>query len=139
MYSFPFEAGDDRLGSQTSLFSLRLMPGLGLLQSGRFGLDVAAGGGTDVMSVDPTSRQLPESAFGRSTTRVSAIFSGAVTGRFNLATDVEITLSAMLDVDPSSRTYVFDAGPTRRVVFSPWSARPMLLAVLSFTAFGPGR
>jgi hypothetical protein len=138
LYAFPFETGDDVLTSRAKLFSLRLMPGLRLLHAGWFSLETSAGGGLDVLTVDPVSSVLPGDRLARSTTRVNAIVTGAVTARATIAADVSLTLTAMVDVDPSSRTYVFlDRGRSDEV-FSPWSVRPMVLAGISFAASGGG-
>ncbi|MFO0734733.1 MAG: hypothetical protein U0270_02590 [Labilithrix sp.] len=139
LYAFPFETGDATITSRTKLFSMRFLPGLTVLHRSWFGLETSAGGGFDVITVDPASSILPETALGDSTTRVNAILSGAVTGRVAVATDVSVTLTAMLDVDPSSRRYVFDFGAARTEIFSPWQLRPMLLAGISFAALGGGR
>jgi hypothetical protein len=138
LYAFPFETGDEVLTSRAKLFSLRLMPGLRLLHAGWFGLETSAGGGMDVLTVDPVSSVLPGDRLASSTTRVNAIFSGAVTARATSAADVSLTLTAMLDVDPSSRTYVFLDRGRAEEVFSPWSVRPMVLAGISFAALGGG-
>lgn len=139
LYAFPFETGDDSLMARTKLFSLRLMPGLTVLRRAWFGLETSAGGGVDVLTVDPTSSFLPGDVLGESTTRVNAIFSAAVTGRVTIAADVSVTLSAILDVDPSSRRYVLEVGRVDYDVFTPWSLRPMVLAGISFAALGGGR
>lgn len=139
LYAFPFETGDTTLTSRTKLFSLRLLPGLTVLRAGWFGLEASAGGGLDVVNVDPVSSVLPEAALGRPTTRVNPILSGAVTARATIAGDVSLTLTALLDVDPTSRTYVFDDRETRTEVLSPWILRPMVLAGISFAALGGGR
>ncbi|MBX3229576.1 MAG: hypothetical protein KIT84_04515 [Labilithrix sp.] len=139
LYAFPFETGDDVVSARTNVLSLRVLPSVALVHNARFSLEVEAGGGLDVVSVDPTSAELPSSALGAATTRASGVFSGAVTGRLGLASDVALTLTAMLDVDPTSRRWVFDDRGLSRDVLAPWTARPMLLAGLSFTAMGPAR
>jgi hypothetical protein len=139
LYAFPFETGDENLSSRTKLFSLRLLPGITVLRAEWFGLETAAGAGFDVLTVDPASSVLPKTSYGPSTTRVNPIFTGAVTARADIAADVSLTLTAMLDVDPTSRVYVFDDRGTRSEVFAPWTLRPMVLAGISFAAFGGGR
>lgn len=144
LYAFPFETdysrgGEVVLTSRTKLFSLRLMPGLTPLHAGWFALETSAGGGFDMVTVDPTSSLLTGDQLGDSTTRVNPIFSAAVTGRATIAADVSLTLTAMLDLDPTSRSYVFVDRGASTEVFSPWSLRPMVLAGISFAAFGGGR
>ena len=145
LYAFPFETdhhdatGETILTSRTKLFSMRAMPGLTPLRAGWFSLETSIGGGFDTVTVAPGSSVLPANALHGSTTRVNPILSVAVTGRATITSDVSVTLTAMLDVDPSSRSYVFDDRGSRNEIFSPWSLRPMLLAGISFAAFGGGR
>ena len=139
LYSFPFETGDALLSSRTKIFAMRLMPGLGLVRTHWFGLDAQVGGGFDVTTVDPLSSRLPDNTLSDSTTRGNPILSAAVVARASLAADVSLMVTAMLDVDPTSRTYVFQNGLRTTEIFSPSVVRPMLLVGLSFAAFGGGQ
>jgi len=141
LYAFPFEGGDDdgTLTARATIVSLRALPALQLVHRARWGIDFGAGGGIDVLSVDPASTVLPSSAFPETTTtRVNPILTGAITGRVALASDVVLTLTAMTDVDLAARRYVFDNRGSRADILVPWDVRPTLLAGLSFTAFGEG-
>lgn len=136
LYAFPFEAGSDTLASRARVLSFRLMPGIELLRSSRFALDVGGGGGIDILTVEPASKVLPASVLAETTTRGDPILSASITGRFALASDVVLTLTALSDFDLASRRYMFDDRGQRSEVLAPWSARPTLLAGLSFTALG---
>lgn len=139
LYTFPFESGDRTLEARASVASLRALPAVEVFRAAapRFALDLTAGGGIDVLTVDPASKVLPESAFPEGkTTRVNPILTGGVSGRFAVASDVALTITVMTDVDLTTRRYVFDDRGQPRDVLVPWTVRPMLLAGLSFTAFG---
>jgi hypothetical protein len=136
LYGFPFEAGDDVLRSRATTVSLRAVPSLEVLRKSRFALDANAGLGLDILSVAPSSGVLPASALSEPSTRVEPMLEGGFTGRLALASDVVLTLSAAADIDLATRRYVFDDRGQRGTVFAPWTVRPMLLAGLSFTAFG---
>lgn len=144
LYAFPFQNtlrqdGQDTLTSRTNLLSIRALPGLGVWRSKRFGVDVAAGAGIDMLDVSSSSGPLPSSALAASTLRADFVMTGVVSGYWAIASDVALTVSAVFDVDPSSRTYVFADRGTDERVLAPWNLRPMLLAGLSFTALGGGR
>lgn len=136
LYAFPFTSGSDTLTSRAHLVSARAMPAIELLRGSWIALDVAAGGGFDVLTVEPSSATLPLSALGEKTTRVDPIASASATARVALASDVVLTLSLVADVDPTTRRYVFEDRGARSEVLAPWTVRPTLLAGLSFTAHG---
>lgn len=136
LYAFPFTSGSDTLGARSNLVSLRALPGIEVLRRSWLAVEVAAGGGVDVLSVEPSSTNLPASALRSSTSRVDPVLAGGATGRIAIASDVTFLLTLASDVDLASRHYVFDDRGTRSTVLSPWSVRPTVLAGLSFTAFG---
>jgi hypothetical protein len=136
LYAFPFDAGTDTLSSRTKLVSTRAMAALEILRGRWFTLDLGGGGGVDVLSVAPASTVLPGSALRDAQTRVDPILSVGATGRFAIASDVTLMLGVVSDFDLASRQYVFDDRGQRGVVLEPWTLRPMVLAGLSFTAFG---
>ncbi len=97
LYAFPFSAGNDLVASQVKLSSSRLV---GTLQPSRWSwgaLDVGAGGGVDVLSVEPASKLLPAAALGPASTYVDPVVSGMITLRVSIAPNVVLSLSALLD------------------------------------------
>lgn len=136
LYAFPFESGGGALTSRAKLVSVRAMAAIELLRGSWLALDVGAGGGFDALEVEPSSTVLPASALRDDTTKVDPIVSFGTTARFALASDVTLTVSAVSDVDPVERKYVFHDRGRRSTVFAPWTVRPMLLVGLSFAAFG---
>jgi hypothetical protein len=98
--------------------------------------EVAAGGGIDVLNVEPRSAVLPPSTLGASSTRGDAVVSAALTARLALGSGVTLAITAASDLDFATRSYVLDDGPTRTGVLSLWHLRPTLLAGLGFTALG---
>ena len=136
LYAFPLSAGDDLVAAQVKLGSVRL---LGTLQPARWSwgaFDVGAGGGVDVLSVEPASKLLPATVLAGPTTHVDPVVSGMATLRVSMAPNVVFSLSAMLDVDVVTHQYVLDHRSERDSVLSLWTFRPMLVAGLSFTALG---
>lgn len=138
-YAFPFESGTSALTSRAHIVSLRLMPAIEVLRRSRFGIDVGVGGGVDFLSVDPSSDTINGQYLKDSTTRADPIVGANVTARILLASDVEVTLSALADVDLTTRRYVFEDRGQRSDVLMPWTLRPVLLAGFSFTAIGESR
>ncbi len=138
-YAFPFESGTSALTSRAHIVSLRLMPAIEVLRRSRFGIDVGVSGGVDFLSVDPSSDTINGQYLKDSTTRADPIVGANVTARILLASDVEVTLSALADVDLTTRRYVFEDRGQRSDVLMPWTLRPVLLAGFSFTAIGESR
>jgi hypothetical protein len=137
-YALPFETSTSLLSSRTSLLGVRVLPGLTAIKTSGFMLDVALGGGVDVLSVEPRSAVLPPSTLSASTTRGDAVLSGAVTARVALVSSVTLTLAATTDVDFATRSYVVDDGGSRSDVLDLWHLRPAILIGLGFTALGDG-
>jgi hypothetical protein len=127
-----------QISTQTTIVSARAMPGVGLVRGSWFALDLAAGGGFDVVTVSPHSTNLPSSALDPQSTRVDALLSAMLTAHAGVAPGVVFLLSAGIDVDLASRQYVLVDGVATTDVFDPWRVRPMILAGFGFTALGDG-
>lgn len=136
LYAFPFDADTRYIEAKGSLISVRALPSVELLHRSWFAVDVNAGGGVDVLRVEPASTILPASTFRSATTRVNPVLTGGVTGRVALASDVVATLSLLTDVELTNRQYVIEDRGAPVSVLSPGTVRPMLLAGFSFAAFG---
>jgi hypothetical protein len=137
-YTVPFQAEASPVGSYANLASIRAVPSIEVLHSSWFALDVGAGGGIDVLSVQPRTATLPSGYLNAPTSRVDPIVSGVVTARVALAAGVVFVVAADADVDLISRHYVVDQGASQSDVFAPWSVRPTIFAGLAFTAIGEG-
>src|SRR5947208_1098440 len=58
-YAVPFETSNAIMTSHADLVGIRVMPGIELLHTGGFALEVGVGGGLDVLAVEPRSAVLP--------------------------------------------------------------------------------
>lgn len=138
-YVFPFDTGDPIASAHVTAGSIRALGGIEIYGTTSFALDVAAGGGVDIVGVEPRTNALPEDRLGASTTRVHPIGSAAVTGHLPLGTEVALSLLVGLDVDLASRQWVVETGGGRSDVFAPSRLRPVALLGFTFGAAGEPR
>jgi hypothetical protein len=136
LFALPFDSGDDTLSSHTTLVSLRGLGSLELARTARFALRAGGGGGIDVLSVAPASKELPGSALGSPSTRADPVLTATVSAQWAIAPDVVLVALAVGDLDLATRHYVFHDGSQQSDVLAPWNLRPTLLVGLSFNAFG---
>jgi hypothetical protein len=139
-YVFPFETGPEKVAlAHVGVASFRGAAALEVYGSTSFALDVAAGGGVDVLHVEPRSNVLPADRLGASTSRVDPIASAAVTGHLAIGAGTALSLMLAADVDLSSRRWVVDGDGQRSEAFAPSRVRPMAMLGFTFTALGDGR
>ena len=138
-YVFPFETGSNVALAHVGVASLRGLAALEIYGSTSFALDLAAGGGLDLLRVEPRSNVLPLDRLGPSTSRVDPIVSAAVTGHLAIGAGTALSLMAGADLDLTSRRWVIDGGAQREEAFAPSRVRPMAMLGFTFTALGDGR
>ena len=138
LYAWPFDAGSSEISSHTSIVSVRAVPSIEIFHTSWIALDLGAGAGVDVMTVDPRSDLLPAANLGSSTTRADAILSGVASAHVAITSGVVFLVAAACDVDLASRQYVLAQGSADSEVLAPWRVRPMILAGFGFTALGEG-
>ncbi|MFO0680049.1 MAG: hypothetical protein U0169_26240 [Polyangiaceae bacterium] len=138
-YLAPFEVGDSLVSVDVRGGSFRVLPTLELVTTSHVGLDLSAGLGSDVFTVQPQSDQLPSNRIGNATTRADVVATGLATFHVALTSNTTVDLSFGVDADFAERRWQAAAGPTRSTVFAPWRVRPTALLGFSFTALGPGR
>lgn len=134
----PFESQAGLVGSLAHLVSVRAVPSIELLHASWLALDVGAGGGVNVLTVQPQSTIVPLSILNPSTSRADAILTAAVTARAALASSVVFVVSVNADYNLAARHYVVNDGASRVTVFDPARVRPAAFAGLAFTALGDG-
>jgi hypothetical protein len=135
-YALPFETTGDIVGSHTNLVAPRALATLEVVHASWIAVDVGAGGGLDIMSVEPRSAVLPSSTLGPTTTRADPVLRAAVVARVPLVPSVVFTASLAADGDLTERAYVADDGGRRTEVLIPWRVRPQLALGFAFTALG---
>jgi hypothetical protein len=135
-YAVPFESSSELVTARVSFFAVRILPGVRVVETGRFAFDAVVGGGVDVLAVDPSSSSLPPSTIGLHTTRIDPIVSTLLTTHVRLMPAVFAFVAGGVDVALSTRDYVVRRRDSEDDVFAPWRVRPTLLAGFGFTAFG---
>jgi hypothetical protein len=137
-YVFPFETGSDVALARVGVASFRGAAAIEVFGSTSFAIDVAAGGGLDLLRVEPRSNVLPADRLGPSTSRVDPIGSASVTGHLAIGAGTALSLMLAADVDLTSRRWVIE-GARREEAFAPSRVRPMAMLGFTFTPFGDGR
>jgi hypothetical protein len=133
-YFVPFDAARSDVQARATFVSLRAVPSIEVLHTPWLGLNVGAGGGVDIISVD--SSQLnndPTVAPQTVRDRVDPILTALATAYLALAPSVAFTIVLGTDVDFVPPEYVI---APRSDVLHPWLVRPFALAGFTFTAVG---
>jgi hypothetical protein len=140
----PFGSSIDGVTVHTTIESFRAIGSLQVVRSYSWlAIDVGAGFGFDVLSVDPTTNLTAAST--NPTTYTDPVACAVVAANFALTPGVVLTIAVAGDVDLTPRNYVVAQGPesatatTGDSVFAPWPVRPTAFAGFTFTAFGDGR
>jgi hypothetical protein len=142
-YVAPFDAvASNGVNASTSFVSLRAVAAVEVLHRSWIAVDVGAGGGVDIITVDPSvagasTAGLTFTAEGDLPTHVDPVVTARASAYFALAPGVALTLVAGSDVDLKSLHYGFD-GVRSGDVLVPWRVRPVVLAGFTFTALGSG-
>ena len=125
--------------TQASFVSLRAVPAIEILHASWVAVNVGAGGGVDVISVDTPQQREPASVVQPSAVpnKVEPIVTGLATAYAALAPGVAFTLVVGADVDFDPRQY-YVAGPEGKdiPILTTWRVRPVALAGFTFTAVG---
>ena len=138
-YVFPFES---RLGGRARARRRRVVPrdgGLEVFGSPLFAVDVGAGGGVDLFSVEPRSNALPSDRLGMSTTRADPVATAAITGHLAIGAGTALSLLLAADVDFASPHWVVVSDGGVSDAFAPSRVRPLAMLGFTFTAVGDSR
>ncbi len=138
-YVFPFETGSDVALAHVGVASFRGALGLELYGSSMFAIDVGAGGGVDLLQVEPRSNALPADRLGPPTGRVDPIASASITGHLAIGAGTALSLMLASDVDLASRHWVVAGGGAPVEAFAPSRVRPLAMIGFTFTAVGDPR
>jgi hypothetical protein len=138
-YVFPFETGSEVALAHVGVASFRGAAGLEVYGSSVFALDVGAGGGIDVLRVEPRSNALPADRLGDSTGRIDPIATASITGHLAIGAGTALSLMLAADVDLASRHWVVEGAGPPMDAFAPSRVRPLALIGFTFTAAGDAR
>jgi hypothetical protein len=137
-YLLPFDAKTTDVTATASVVSLRIMPAVEVFRSPSVAIDVGAGAGIDVISVQPPWRHPPN--YGATAeTRTDPVLRGAVTAYAALAPRIVFSLTIAYDLDVAAPHPRFVFHDPASAVLAPWRARPLALVGLTFAAIGEAR
>jgi hypothetical protein len=135
-FANPFDMAGTTVTAHATLVSVRALPAVELLHWAWGALDVGAGGGFDVVTVDATLPGMTTTVKTEpSQTRVDPVLMAAATAYASLTPGVALTLVAGAEWDLTPGEYFVQGGGD---VFVPWRVRPVVLAGFTFTAVGNG-
>jgi hypothetical protein len=135
-YLVPFDSlVSSNVTITTSIVSLRAVPAIEALHASWAALDLGAGGGIDIVSVDTQSASgvRPEHV----PTYVDPILTALATAYVALTPGVMLTLVAGAEMDLAPPGYYVGPAPPEATL-APWRLRPVVMAGFTFTAFGGG-
>ncbi|MDB4935833.1 MAG: hypothetical protein JWP87_2805, partial [Labilithrix sp.] len=138
-YVFPFDAGSEVALAHVGVTSIRSAAAIEVFGSSAFALDLAAGGGVDVLSVEPRSNVLPANRLGTPASRVDPIATAGITGHLAIASGTALSLLVGADVDFASRRWVVESDGRRSDAFAPSRVRPLAMIGFTFSAIGEPR
>jgi hypothetical protein len=138
-YVFPFVTGSEVAEAHVGVASFRGAAGLEIYGSSSFAIDVGAGGGIDVLQVEPRSNALPSDHLGAPRGRVDPIATASVTGHLAIGAGTALSLMLATDVDFASRHWVVEGAGPPMDAFAPSRVRPLALIGFTFTAAGDPR
>jgi hypothetical protein len=137
-YQAPIEVQQPFLSLSVQTFSPRFLLSLDVLRVGRFRLDGALGGGTDIFFIDTHSELLPMHGT-HPPPFASPVLTAMLRGNVALASKVNLYLAATLDADLQPPNFVVREGADNVSMLEPWRFRPSLVLGFSFMPLGGAR
>jgi hypothetical protein len=140
-YHAPFGNSGAPVDLRASVWSVRAIPSVGVLESGRFFVDVGAGGGVDVLVLSGSTAAgatAPGAPLDMDRTDVSPVLTALVTARYALTSTAVAFAALAVDWDLRPRRYVVADGDARTALVAPLAVRPGLALGLSFDLIGAG-
>jgi hypothetical protein len=136
-YSTPFDATNtihQNVTARAAVVALRAVPAIEVAHASWLAVNVGVGGGVDIISVTPTSKDASIDAVPSVADRVDPILTAEASLYLALAPSVAFTIIVGADVDFVPPVYAID--PLGEDVLKPWPVRPLVLAGFTFTAVG---
>ena len=122
---------------ETTLYSLRAVPAVELLQAGPLRLAAGAGFGVDFLRADPSQADITPIAIRPATTYADPIVEAQVMLRARLADRVGLSLAVAADYDLGPHYFSeFDQSGVQGDVLVPWRVRPAVYLGVCFRAAG---
>ena len=134
-YRPPFGNHTEPVAIRASVWSLRALPALQLFYTPRVLVEIAAGGGVDVLTISP-GPSASGARIERDAAQASLIFTGALIAHVSLTQSLRVFVLAAIDGDATPRRYVVVAGSTRTTLLEPMAIRPGIALGFSFDVAG---
>ena len=133
--SLPSDATFPGVTMRATIVALRAVPAVEVIHGSWLAMDVGAGAGIDVISVEAPQGALLISTSGSN--RVDPVVTALVTGYAAITPGIAFTLAVGGEVDLASPTYALrESGGGYSDILVPWRVRPYALAGFTFTALG---
>jgi hypothetical protein len=134
----PVESVTPEASLDTTLYSVRAVPGIELLQFGHFRIAAGAGVGFDLMRTVPGQGSMPSRVtLSSATTQVDPVLEAQLMFHAPIARNVGIVLGLNLDCDVGPHQYIeTDEAGMMSTVFAPWALRPSAILGLCLPLAG---
>ncbi len=134
----PFESMTAEATLETTVYSVRVVPGLELFELGRFHLALGAGPGVDLLHTVPSAGSMPFGVnVGASSFQADPIVEAQLLFHAPLARNAGIVLGLNVDYDVAPHHYVETNGlGVTSTVFAPWDLRPSAILGLCVPLVG---
>lgn len=138
-YRVPFAAeGAEGVGVRLDVGVLRASAAVELAFSDTLALQLALGGGIDVVRAEPRAEAGLGVELESAATFVEGVLEALVAVRIVLSPTMSLWLGVGVEVDPAAAPYVVRRSGVSSVVLDPWFARPFGSVGLSFDVLDPG-
>jgi hypothetical protein len=136
-YRLPIEVdGNQGVGVRLDVGALRLLAVVELAFSDRFALQLAVGGGVDVVRIEPRRTGTLEVHLEPVSHDARGIIQTLLGVRLVVSGPFSLWLGVGVDIDPAQVRYVVQNHGDTNVVLVPWRARPFGVVRLSFDVLG---
>jgi hypothetical protein len=134
-----FDTQGQRLVLETSVSSLRAVPGVELVDLSALDLDLGVGIGIDLFHTIPRDGTPSTVVLGDPKTLADPVLEALLVSRIRLARGARLLVGVVLDYDFGGHRYTsVDRFETSSVVLQPWTLRPSAMLGLCIPILGPG-
>jgi hypothetical protein len=136
-FDAPFSSTTPEVSLETTVYSLRAVPGVEVIRAGPFRFAAGAGFGVDLFRVNPSQADVTPIVIRAPTTYADPILEAQLLTRLRLFESVGLLLALTLDYDTGPHEYFeFDQSGVRGNVLVPWRVRPAAYVGFCFRLTG---
>jgi hypothetical protein len=131
-YRQPLHAESTFVSARLEGVSLRMLAMLGIEVASRLELRAGIGGGADIVTVEPQTRDAARAEAMEARLLSYGVLRAAAGVGWRLSTGTSLLAWLAADIDPSNTRFVFLTARGQETVLRPWALRPAVLLGLAF-------